>query len=92
MLKRRKEKTMALEAVTLTIKGESGAEVQILPRTHNDLLPDPVFAGNFDQQGSATVSIPRGYYVVLSPGCETELLHLETGPLVQTVQLKKVQT
>lgn len=82
---------MATEAVTLTIKGEPGTEVKILPRTQTDPPPDPVFTGNLDKAGSVTASIPRGYYVVLSPGCETEPLHLETGPTAQTIRLKKVQ-
>jgi hypothetical protein len=62
---------MAMEKVSLTIEGESGAEVRVIPRTPSDPPPDPVYSGYLDQEGRVKVSIPRGYYVVLSPGFTT---------------------
>jgi hypothetical protein len=87
-----KEEMMALEEVALTIRGESGAEVKVVPRDRGDEPPEPVFNGNFDQEGSVKLSLPRAYYVVLSPGFRTEPVDLGTGPSVQTVQLRKVES
>jgi hypothetical protein len=91
MLEPAKGEAMAMETVSLTIRAEPGAEVRVLPRTHSDPV-DPVFTGKCDHDGNITVTLPRSYYVVLSPGYETTPVHLETGPTVQSVQLNKVQT
>jgi hypothetical protein len=80
-----------MEEVEVTIVGEANAPIQILYRTHSDPLPEPVYRGNFGENGRLIVSIPRGYYVILSPGFETEPLDLETGSTTQNVRLKALK-
>jgi hypothetical protein len=46
---------------------------------HRQLGPD----------GRLTISVPRAYLVILSPGFETGNVHLENGPDDQTIELSK---
>jgi hypothetical protein len=40
-----------MEEVEVTIVGEAKAPIQILYRTHSDPLPEPVYTGNFGENG-----------------------------------------
>lgn len=61
---------------TITIKGNPNSTVKIFPRTHTDPPPEPVFVGELDSSGQLSVEIPHGYFVVLSPGCDTAILNV----------------
>ena len=83
---------MMVEMASLTIEEEPGAHVQVLYRDRGDDPPPPVFTGRLGPDGRVTVSVPRGYFVVLSPGCETGIVHLETGLAAQTLRFSSVRT
>lgn len=77
------------ETVSLTIEGAGGTSVEVHYRDRGDEPPPPVYTGAIPSSGVLTISLPRGYFVVLAEGYKTGIANFSDGAAAKTVKLEK---
>ena len=77
------------EKASLTIEAAGGTAVEVLYRDRGEDPPPPVYTGTIPANGTLTVSLPRGYFVILAPSYKTGIANFSDGTASKTVRLEK---
>ena len=81
---------MTSDFVKLVVKGAAGCEFSVQQRSRDEEPQQPMIQAALPERGSATVILPRGYYVVIAPGATVpaDFLSKEERELVVTIPAK----